>query len=197
MSGIGKQAKILTNPQFSTLLSWIDTRRNADRNRLIALLSFRAGLRAKEIASLQWSMVMNADGDIGDHIALSNQASKGKSGRNIPMNKDVRKQLLKVKESSKITIADANNFVVQTERSEKTSAQCIVNMFQNWYKKLGFVGCSSHSGRRTAITNWARKASLVGGSLRDVQAMAGHASLTTTSRYIEADNEAQQKLVNV
>ena len=38
---------------------------------------------------------------------------------------------------------------------------------------------------------------LVGGSLRDVQALAGHAVLTTTSRYIETDAEAQPKLVNI
>jgi integrase/recombinase XerD len=73
----------------------------------------------------------------------------------------------------------------------------IVNTFQNWYRKLGFVGCSSHSGRRSFITQAARKVSLVGGSLRDVQALAGHASLTTTSRYIEMDAEAQSKLVNI
>ena len=78
-----------------------------------------------------------------------------------------------------------------------TSPQVIVNSFAEWYRKLGFVGCSSHSGRRSFITQAARKASLVGGSLRDVQALAGHASLSTTSRYIETDNEAQQKLVNI
>jgi integrase/recombinase XerD len=197
MSGMGRQAKILSNSQFSTLLGWLETRQNPDRNRLIVLLSFKAGLRAKEIASLQWSMVMDANGEIADHIALTNQASKGKSGRIIAMNKDVRKQLLRLQESTKITINDAKQFVVQTQRGERTSAQVVVNMFQEWFRKLGFLGCSSHSGRRTAITTWARKASLVGGSLRDVQQMAGHSSLTTTSRYIETDSEAQAKLVNI
>jgi integrase len=66
-----------------------------------------------------------------------------------------------------------------------------------WYRKIGFVGCSSHSGRRSFITQAARKVSLVGGSLRDVQALAGHASLTSTSRYIAMDAEAQRKLVNI
>jgi integrase/recombinase XerD len=53
-------------------------------------------------------------------------------------------------------------------------------MFQRWYGDLGFVGCSSHSGRRTLITNVARKISTVGGSLKDVQQLAGHANLQTT-----------------
>ena len=59
------------------------------------------------------------------------------------------------------------------------------------------MGCSSHSGRRSFITQAARIASFVGGSLRDVQVLAGHASLTTISRYIETDVEAQAKLVNI
>jgi integrase len=164
---------------------------------LIVLLSYKAGLRAKEIAALKWSMVMSADGEIGDHIHLTNEASKGKSGRIIALNKELKKQLIKVKEIDGITIADAEKSVIQTQRGQGTTAQVIVNSFSEWYRKLGFLGCSSHSGRRSFITQAARKASLVGGSLRDVQALAGHASLTTTSRYIETDCEAQAKLVNI
>ena len=197
MSGIGKQAKILSEHQQQALLAWLETRKHADRNRLIVLLSFKSGLRAKEIAALKWSMVMNADGDVGDHIHLTNEASKGKSGRIIALNKDLKKQLIKVKEIDGITIADAGQSVIQTQRGRGTSAQVIVNAFQGWYRKLRFVGCSSHSGRRSFITQAARKVSLVGGSLRDVQALAGHASLTTTSRYIETNAAAQSKLVNL
>ena len=196
MSGIGRQAKIPSDHQQQALLAWLETRKHADRNRLIVLLSYKAGLRAKEIASLKWSMVMNAEGDIGDHIHLTNEASKGKSGRIISLNKDLKKQLIKVKEIDGITIADAGRTVIQTQRGQGTSAQVIVNSFGEWYRKLGFLGCSSHS-RRSFITQAARKVSLVGGSLRDVQALAGHASLTTTSRYIEMDAEAQAKLVNI
>ena len=194
---MGKQAKILNEHQLQALLAWLETRKHKGRNRLIVLLSFKAGLRAKEIASLTWKMVMDADGEIGENIHLSNQATKGKSGRIVAMSKEVRKQLIEIKKIEGVTIPESESCVIKTQRGEKTSAQVIVNMFQEWYRKLGFVGCSSHSGRRTAITNWARKASVVGGSLRDVQAMAGHASLTTTSRYIETDSQTQQKLVNI
>jgi integrase/recombinase XerD len=109
----------------------------------------------------------------------------------------LKKQLIKVKENVGIEIADAERTVIQTRRGQGTTAQVVVNAFFEWFRKLGFVGCSSHSGRRSFITQAARKASLVGGSLRDVQALAGHASLTTTSRYIEADSEAQARLVNI
>ena len=56
----------------------------------------------------------------------------------------------------------------------------------------GNEGCSSHSGRRTFFTNTARKISTVGGSLRDVQMLAGHTALSSTQRYIDADVEAQR-----
>ncbi|WP_253278846.1 site-specific integrase, partial [Roseobacter sp. HKCCD7390] len=66
-----------------------------------------------------------------------------------------------------------------------------VNMFASWYRDLGLLGCSSHSGRRTFITNAAKKITDVGGSLRDVQYLAGHTSLHTTERYIDYSTVAR------
>ena len=62
-------------------------------------------------------------------------------------------------------------------------------------QRLGYEGCSSHSGRRTAITRWSRKISSVGGSLRDVQSLARHSSLQMTQRYIEVSENAMRKVV--
>ena len=100
-------------------------------------------------------------------------------------------------EYAKTTVISSSSFLIESERSNRMSAQAIVNLFWRWYQHIGFDGCSSHSGRRTFITNSARKISTVGGSLRDVQMLAGHSNLRTTQRYIEPNPEAQLKIVEL
>ena len=192
--GIGKQAKILNRSQVEAVLNHISGRRYGLRNQVVFLLSVRAGLRAKEIAALKWSMVVGADGEVGEYIHLTNDASKGQSGRIVPINRQLRTALVALSEQGR---SDPTAYVISTERSDQTSAQAIVNLFQRWYRDLGLIGCSSHSGRRTFITNAARKISTVGGSLRDVQHLAGHSSLQTTQRYIEGDSEARKRVVEL
>lgn len=191
---LGKQAKTLSRAQIDTLLLHVGNGRNGTRNRVVALLSVRAGLRAKEIAHLTWSMVLNSDGTLADEIALQDCAAKGSSGRTVPMAKDLKAAMTAWR--NECGTVDHNARIITTERAAATSAQAVVNMFADWYRALGFNGCSSHSGRRTFITNAARKISTVGGSLRDVQALAGHSSLTTTQRYIEVNVEAKRKVVD-
>lgn len=192
--GLGKQAKTLTRGQVEAVLGYLAKTRWPTRNRVIFLLSAKAGLRAKEIASLTWRMVTDATGQIGKAIHLENVASKGQSGRVIPMNEELRTALAAY---ATTTIIASSSFLIESERSKRMSAQAIVNLFWRWYQHIGFDGCSSHSGRRTFITNTARKISTVGGSLRDVQMLAGHTNLRTTQRYIEPNPEAQKKIVEL
>lgn len=197
--GLSRQAKTLSRQQIEAVSSYLINRRHGLRDQTIFNLSIRSGLRAREIASLTWAMVTTSDGKIGDSIHLTNIASKGKSGRVIPMNKAIKENLGRLLlEQQKIRLFDITTaHVVATERAKQTSAQSIVNMFSKWYRELGLLGCSSHSGRRTFITNAARKISTVGGSLRDVQMLAGHSSLSVTQRYIEADSGAQRRIVDL
>jgi integrase len=202
MSGpmaLGKQAKVLNKAQADAVLGFLNTTRYPERNRLIFLLSIKAGLRAKEIASLRWEMLTDAEGDLSEVISLTDKASKGRSGRTIPINRDLRGALeLMIKARDKETLSYRNSpFVITSERGERTSPASIVNMFRGWYYSLKFIGASSHSGRRTFITNAARRISTVGGSLRDVQILAGHSALSTTQRYIEADQAAQRRVVDL
>lgn len=190
--GLTKQAKTLCKNQVTLLFMMITGTRYPLRNKVIALLSIKAGLRAKEIANLKWDMVTDAQGQLSNAIHLRNTASKGKSGRVIPLNKELRAALLEFQKH-----AGSSHYVITTERSEQFSPAAIVNLFAAWYRTIGLQGCSSHSGRRTFITNAARKISTVGGSLRDVQVLAGHKALSTTQRYIEADAAAQKRVVDL
>jgi integrase/recombinase XerD len=191
---LGKQAKPLSKGQTEAVLGYLAKTRHPVRNHLVFLLSIKAGLRAREIALLTWRMVTDAQGAIGHAIVLQDDASKGRSGRIIPLNEELRQALIDWRQKIPKT---PDGRVIRTERSKQTSPQVIVNMFARWYEQIGFDGCSSHSGRRTFITNAARKISLVGGSLRDVQMLAGHSSLRVTQRYIDGEQDAQRKIVQL
>lgn len=200
---LGRQAKVLSKAQITTTLRYLDGKINARRNKVIFLLSVKAGLRAKEIAQLEWRCLLSADGTIGDVIALDNRYTKGSSGRIIPINRDLRVALEEWLDVFRkcYRIDDTQPLeswnVITTSRSYQTSAQVIVNTMRDWYADLGFVGASSHSGRRTFITNAAKQVFKAGGSLRDVQELAGHKSIAMTQRYIEGDSEAKRQLVNL
>jgi integrase/recombinase XerD len=76
----------------------------------------------------------------------------------------------------------------------KSRANACVVWFNRIYEKAGLAGCSSHSGRRSFITQAARNANLQGCSLVDVQSIAGHADLGTTQLYVDM-SEGQAGLV--
>jgi integrase len=141
-------------------------------------------------------MLTDAEGLLTDVISLTDNASKGRSGRSIPLNKELQAALELLKAEADKS-KRPSPFVITSERGERTSSYAVVNMFASWYRALGFNGASSHSGRRTFITNAARRISTVGGSLRDVQLLAGHSALGTTQRYIEADGLAQRRIVEL
>ena len=197
--GLGKQSETLNKSQIKMVSNHLRDGRNGLRNQTIFLLSVRSGLRAKETSQLSWKEVYNSDGEIDTCINLTDRTSKGNSGRVIPLHKSVRENLIELLERHKKYRAFNINtsFIVRTERSPFTTSQTIINMFQKWYRTLGLIGCSSHSGRRTFITETSKKISLVGGSLRDIQMMAGHSSLQTTQRYIDGDSESQRKVVDL
>lgn len=192
---LGKQAKVLTAAQERAVLAHLSQTTQPIRNKVIFLLSIRAGLRAKEIALLTWDMVTQSDGEISEAIHLRDSAAKGNSGGVVPIARDLRESLRALQIANEP--ASSGERVVTTKRRANTTAQVIVNMFAGWYLQLGFNGCSSHSGRRTFITRSARNIGKFGGSLRDVQLLARHRSLSMTQRYIDADAEAMRKVVEV
>jgi integrase/recombinase XerD len=186
----GRQAKILSPADVDDLLVFASCTRNPLRNRVIVLLSAKAGLRASEIANLTWDMVVGPTGQISGIIELRDHAAKKGSGRCIPMHPDLGAALADLRH-----VAVHSEYVVTSERGGAMTPPSIVVWFNRAFRSVGLKGCSSHSGRRTFVTRAARLVHKAGGSLRDVQLLAGHRSIQTTQRYIDGDSDAQRKLV--
>jgi integrase len=192
MSMRGKQAKILSQDNLEDLLLIAETSRHPLRNKIMVLLSAKAGLRAGEIGRVTWAMVTDSSDEIGRVLELPDAAAKKGSGRVIPLHGDLRTALAAWRQGTQ-----SAGPVIVSERGGPMTPQSIVVWFANAFRLIGLQGCSSHSGRRTFITRAARLVHKAGGSLRDVQLLAGHRSIQTTQRYIEGDTDAQRKLVSL
>src|SRR5580704_6625206 len=164
----GKQAKVLSDEQIDHLLAFVTNTRQPARNRVLVLLSLKAGLRAGEISKLTWPMVLDPEGGIATVIELRDHAAKMRSGRRIPIHPDLRDALVRWQ----AVLAATEGPVVRSERRRPMTPVSIVNWFALAYSALGLEGCSSHSGRRTFITKASRLVHRAGGSLRDVQLLA-------------------------
>ena len=91
----GKQAKIVSLTQERAILGYLATTRYPARDRVMFLLSMKAGLRSKEMASLTWAMVTDAQGQVAEVLHVPNRASKGKTGgRTMPLHPDLQAVLV-------------------------------------------------------------------------------------------------------
>jgi integrase/recombinase XerD len=76
----GRQAKVITPALLRRMLNHVRRHQHPERNQVFVLLSVKAGLRAAEIAQLDWSMVLNARGRVGDAIAVHDLIAKRAAG---------------------------------------------------------------------------------------------------------------------
>src|ERR1700760_3529938 len=107
----GKQAKTLSTDRIEVLLFCAERSRHPLRNRLIVLLSVKAGLRAAEIAQLTWDMVFGPSGEVGGTIELQDRIAKKRGGRSIPLHNDLRDTLVEARD-----LCDGQGPIVRSER---------------------------------------------------------------------------------
>jgi integrase len=186
----GRQAKLMTEPIIRRALAHAERCFDPSRARTMLLLSLRAGLRAGEIAKLDWEMVLDPKGAISWSMAVTDDIAKKGSGRRIPLHPELRAALKGLAKQGHKT-----GPIIRSRNGTPLRPNSVVNWFLAFYAAIGAAGCSSHSGRQTFITHAARNAHRAGASLRDVQLLAGHRSIEVTQGYIDGDTDAQRRLV--
>lgn len=187
----GRQAQPITAVMLRRMLIYVGKTSTPDRDTVLVFLSAKAGLRACEMARLTWPMVVDGQGKIARTLEVHDRIAKNRGGRRIPVHPELRAALRRLRRKHR----DLHGPVIVSKRGGTMRPTSLVNWFAVMFAALGYAGCSSHSGRRTFITAAARQLARTGGSLRDVQLLAGHKSIETTQRYIDGDTTIQHRLV--
>ena len=175
-----KQAKSLRAEELKLVLAYVATRRHAVRDRAIVISSFLSGMRAHELASLRLGDVVGEGGRIRDEIILEASQTKGNRARRVFINAKLKKELGSYIRSS-CRDGKPSDPLFRSQKRRAFSANTLCQLFLNVYAACGIKGESSHSGRRTFITNLANKSV----SVRVLAVLAGHSSISTTQRYID------------
>lgn len=184
------QAKTLSTDDLATVLAYVGTRKHSTRNRCMILLTHYAGLRVGEVACLRWQDVVNADGSIKDEIRLLPDMTKGRHARTVFVSKKLREELLAYTQQAKFVDRSYPLFASQKSIKEGFSANSLSQTLTLIYQSAGIEGASSHSGRRTFLTNLANK----GTAIHLLKTLAGHRNIATTAAYLYS-SPAQLKAV--
>jgi integrase len=143
----GKQAKIVSPTQERAILGYLVTTRYPARDRVMFLLSMKAGLRAKEMASLTWAMVTDAAGQVAEVLHIPNRARKGKTGgRTIPLHPDLQAALVML-QTARADMATPERPILFSERGGGLSPATV----RLWFHRL----YTSSDVRRAALL-WGR-----------------------------------------
>lgn len=192
---MSKQAKTLTQQELRRVLDYTATRKHSARNRALLMTTHLSGMRVGEVASLRNSDVLDAEGNIRTEIRLSAEQTKGNEARVVFVNDKLRKELeLYTRFMDKANINPLLKFFYSQKRtSDGFTANTLTQFFHYLYKRAGVDGASSHSGRRTFITNLASK----GVGVRVLMSLAGHKNISTTQAYIDVNDDMKRKAVEL
>ena len=190
---MAKQAKTLTEKELRRVLDHIATRSHAVRNRAMLLTLYYAGMRVGECAALRYEDVLDAEGKVRSEIRLDPEQTKGQHGRVVFVSEKLRRELAAYVKAVPCKRLQDKLFYTQKRPGEGFSANTLTQFFHYLFKNAGIEGASSHSPRRTFITNLAEK----GVGVRVLMSLAGHRNITTTQVYIDVNDAMKRKAVEL
>lgn len=185
------QAKTLTQEDIEKVLRYVSEKKYGQRDKALLYTSLWSGMRAKEIAALRFKDIMNEDGTIKSEIKLTPEMTKGRHGRIVFLPQKLRDELFDYARSRKTNHPMMPVFFTSNRAGFNANGLC--QHFYWMYKRAGVSGASSHSGRRSFISNLAEK----GISVRVLASLAGHRSIAVTQRYIDVNDDMKRKAVEL
>ena len=157
------------------------------------MTTFLSGMRVGEVSSLRFSDVVDNEGNIRNEIRLTPEMTKGRFARVVFVNERLRKELQQYIHFYNPADKNMKFFYSQKKDSNGFNANTLTQHFHFLYKRAGLDGASSHSGRRSFITNLASK----GVSVRVLMVLAGHRGISSTQAYIDINDNMLRSAVEL
>ena len=155
------------------------------------LVTHYAGMRVGEVAYLRYANVLDDLGKIRDEIQLEPAQTKGRHARTVFVNAKLKRELEAYVRNHKPT--NPNSPLFYTQKREGFTPNTLAQHFHYLYKRAGIAGGSSHSGRRTFITNLAAK----GVGVRVIMGLSGHRTLGSVQCYIDCNDDMKRRAVEL
>jgi len=168
------QAKILSSAEITRLF---EVGLQTDRDRALFAICLYTGCRIAEGCSLSVADVFDGDGQVLGRITIRKGNTKGKQEtRQIPTNPKLREYLT----AYGMPQGKGALFPGRHGRGQ-INPRSADEILRGAYERVGIHGASTHSFRRTALTQM----SAAGVPLRVIQQISGHKSLQALQRYLE------------
>jgi integrase/recombinase XerD len=106
--------------------------------------------------------------------------TKGRHARTVFVSSKLKAELQAYAEQTKCVERSYPFFATQKSIKQGFSANSLTQTLALLYRGAGLEGASSHSGRRSFLTNLANK----GTSIHLLKTLAGHRSIQTTAAYL-------------
>ena len=180
------QARILTSKEIGRIMKFL----SSNRDRVLFSLGIYTGMRFSEIVELKPKQLFTANGGVRNTLKVKRLKRKNTVFSDIPIHAKLKNELLKYKEE-----LDSHTWLFPSKDSATGHLSRVQghNILKRVFDDLDLDGATTHSMRRTCLTNMSR----AGVPLRTIQSISGHASLSALQAYLEVDVEDKKRAIDL
>ncbi|MBX9942413.1 MAG: site-specific integrase [Candidatus Obscuribacterales bacterium] len=177
------KAKVLSSKEIGNVLKVL----KSPRDKLLFATGLYTGLRISEIISIKQEHVYTTSGGIKNILKVTRLKKKNTVYSNIPIHPKLREQLQAYKKTldhlDDLGTPSPWLFPSTDDPEEHIKRVRAHNILNEAFDSIGVDGASSHSMRRTCLTNMSR----AGIPLRTIQEISGHSNLSQLQEYLAVD----------
>ena len=193
MARLGK-ARVPTEGELKRLGVVTRAGRHAKRNAAMLVVSYRLGFRAKEIAALCITQVLDGTERLREECGLSETMTKGGKPRMAYLTNAMVKQALRdyldERREREGILFNLEAPLFMSQKGGHFSPNSMQQLLARLHQRAGIDGGRSHSGRRWFATELISK----GIDLKSVSVLMGHASVTMTAKYAEDNPQRLRRI---